>query len=197
MDAMTMAALGKIGGAAALTLAAVGSGMGAGTAGMAAVGAWKKCYVQDKPAPFLLLIFIGAPLSQTIYGMILMNAMVRACSLATYVPAEALKAAQEAAKKAVDAGGVASWTSMLPPDILATATQALSVGASAWPAMVAAGLLGGLAIGLSALWQGRAGSACADSLAETGQGFGNYLMTIGVVETVALFVLVFLQTALR
>ena len=36
-----------------------------------------------------------------------------------------------------------------------------------------------------------AGAAGADALAETGQGFGNYLMTLGVVETVALFVLVF------
>jgi V/A-type H+-transporting ATPase subunit K len=35
-------------------------------------------------------------------------------------------------------------------------------------------------------------SACAaESYAETGQGFGNYMMVIGICETVALFVMVF------
>jgi V/A-type H+-transporting ATPase subunit K len=151
MDAVTMEALGKVGAAAAIAFGAMGSAIGTGTAGMAAVGAWKKCYIQDKAAPFLLLIFIGAPLSQTIYGMILMNAIGRAAS----------------------------------------------EGAGLWPAMIAAGVLGGIAMAMSAMWQGRAGAAGADALAETGQGFGNYLMTIGVVETVALFVLVFIQAAIR
>ncbi len=40
-----------IGMAAALTLSALGSGIGAGIASMAAVGGWKKCYVENKPAP--------------------------------------------------------------------------------------------------------------------------------------------------
>lgn len=151
MDAVTMEALGKVGAAAAIAFGAMGSAIGTGTAGMAAVGAWKKCYIQDKAAPFLLLIFIGAPLSQTIYGMILMNAIGRAAS----------------------------------------------GSAGLWPAMIAAGVLGGIAMAMSAMWQGRAGAAGADALAETGQGFGNYLMTIGVVETVALFVLVFIQAAIR
>ena len=62
-----------LGVAAALGLSALGSALGIGTAGMAAVGAWKKCYAQNRMAPFLLIVFIGAPLSQTIYGMILMN----------------------------------------------------------------------------------------------------------------------------
>ena len=62
-----------LGVAAALGLAATGSALGIGVAGMAAVGAWKKCYAQNRMAPFLLIVFIGAPLSQTIYGMILMN----------------------------------------------------------------------------------------------------------------------------
>jgi V/A-type H+-transporting ATPase subunit K len=57
--------------------------------------------------------------------------------------------------------------------------------------MATAGILGGIALGVSAWLQGRAGAACADALAETNQGFGNYLMTIGIIETVALFVLVF------
>ena len=57
---------------AAIGFAAIGSAYGTGVAASAAIGAWKKCYMQNKPAPFQLLIFAGAPLSQTIYGMILM-----------------------------------------------------------------------------------------------------------------------------
>ena len=65
MDAATIEALGKAGGAAALGLAAVGSSIGAGLAGASAIGAWKKCYAQSKAAPFILITFIGAPLSST------------------------------------------------------------------------------------------------------------------------------------
>ena len=32
--------------------------------------------------------------------------------------------------------------------------------------------------------------------AETGEGFGNYLTVLGIVETVALFVMIFIQKAL-
>lgn len=154
MDAITMAAIGKAGAAAAIAWAAFGSALGTGTAGMAAVGAWKKCYVQNKRAPFQLLIFIGAPLSQTIYGLILMQTMIAAC----------------------DAG--------------------LKSGEFInWPAMLSAGIFGGMAMGASAWFQGKTGAAGSDALAETGQGFGNYLITLGIVETVALFVMVFIQAS--
>ena len=59
--------------AAALGLSAAGSAFGAGFAGMASVGAWKKCYAAGKPAPFIMIAFTGAPLTQTIYGFLLMN----------------------------------------------------------------------------------------------------------------------------
>lgn len=131
-----------LGVAAVMCLSAMGSALGIGAAGMAAVGAWKKCYIQNKMAPFLLIVFIGAPLSQTIYGMILMNKIV------------------EAAAK-----GVFLWS---------------------------IGILGGTAIGLSAFYQGKIGASGADALAETGKGFTNYLIALGVIETVALFVMVFL-----
>ena len=75
MDANTLLQWRDLGMAGALGLAAVGSGLGAGIAGMAACGAWKKCLMQGKPAPFILLVFVGAPLTQTIYGMIVMNSM--------------------------------------------------------------------------------------------------------------------------
>ncbi|HOO20468.1 MAG TPA: V-type ATP synthase subunit K [Kiritimatiellia bacterium] len=146
-----MLALAKAGGLAALGVAAIGSAIGSGVAGASAIGAWKKCYAQSKAAPFILITFIGAPLSQTIYGMILMNTIVG-------------KVAGE---------GAAEWA------------------AANWAACLLAGLCGGLGMCFSAWYQGKAGAAGADALAETGQGFGNYLMTLGVVETVALFVLVF------
>ena len=54
----------------------------------------------------------------------------------------------------------------------------------------------GLGIGLSALFQGRAGAAACDSQAETNQGFTNYLAALGIVETVAIFTMVFTLIAL-
>lgn len=152
-----MAALGKLGGAMALSMGALGSCLGVGAAGAAAVGSWKKCYAQNKTAPFILVTFIGAPLSQTIYGMILMNQMAAKCTPVNGQSAEQFAAA-----------------------------------VSNWPAMLGIGLLGGLAIGLSAMFQGRIGAAASDAMAETGKGFGNYLMALGVIETVALFVMVFI-----
>jgi V/A-type H+/Na+-transporting ATPase subunit K len=137
--------VGLIGVGAALALAAIGSAIGAGSAGMAAVGAWKKCFAQNRPAPFMLVAFVGAPLTQTIYGFILMNTL--------------LEAAED-----------------IDPMML-----------------LGAGILGGIAMGFSAIFQGRAGAGASDALAETGKGFGNYIMVLGLVETVALFVMVFLM----
>lgn len=132
---------GQIGIAAALALAAVGSALGAGSAGMAAIGAWKKCFANNKQAPFMLVVFVGAPLTQTIYGMILMGALGRS------------------EKEAMIKLGI--------------------------------GILGGIAMGFSAWFQGKSGAVASDALAETGKGFGNYIIVLGLVETVALFVMVF------
>ena len=136
--------IGLIGIGSALAFAAMGSAIGSGTAGMAAVGAWKRAFVQNRPAPFLLVAFVGAPLTQTIYGLILMNTLA-------------------AAVADVDAG-----------------------------LMLGAGIAGGIAMGLSAWFQGRAAAVACDAFGETGKGFGNYLLVLCLVETVALFVLVFL-----
>ena len=59
------------------------------------------------------------------------------------------------------------------------------------PLGLAVGIFGGIAIGLSALFQGKAAAAACDSLAETGKGTANYFIVVGVIETVALFALVF------
>jgi V/A-type H+-transporting ATPase subunit K len=153
MDASLAPALIKLGGAAALGFAAIGSALGTGTAGMAGIGAWKKCYAQNKPAPFILLVFIGAPLSQTIYGLLLLLSFNKMALLET--------------------AGVM------------------------YPAVLGAGIIGGIAMGISAWYQGKVGAAGSDALGETGQGFGNYLTTLGIVETVALFVMIFIQMALK
>jgi V/A-type H+/Na+-transporting ATPase subunit K len=139
--------LGDMG--ASVALSAIGSGLGAGTAGMAAIGSWKKCYAQNKAAPFIMLAFVGAPLTQTIYGMILRNA---------------IKAAN------------------MPPE------------SYKWQLIY--GILGGLAIGVSAWWQGKAGASAADAFGETGKGFAQYMIVLGVIEAVAIFVLAFLLTAI-
>ncbi len=145
METNLLSQFQDLGIAASLAFAAIGSAMGTGIAGMAAVGSWKKCFAQNKNAPFILTVFVGAPLSQTIYGMIVMNALL------------------ELAKK-----GQFMWS---------------------------AGILCGIAMGVSAWMQGRAGAAASDAMAETGKGFGNYLMVLGVIETVALFVMVFILMA--
>ena len=135
-----------IGMAAALGLSAAGSAFGAGFAGMASVGAWKKCYASGKQAPFILIAFSGAPLTQTIYGFLLMNFI----------------------------------------------NSAYAAGAGCDPGLaLGVGLFGGLAIGLSGLFQGRCAAAAADALGATGKGTANYFIVVGVVETVALFTLVF------
>ena len=132
-----------------LAVAAVGSALGTAVAGMSAIGAWKRAFAQNQAAPFILIAFVGAPLSQTIYGMILRNA-IRAANL--------------------------------PPET--------------YKYQMLIGLVAGFAMGMSAYMQGKAGAKAADALAETGKGFGNYIMVLGVIETVALFVMVFTMTAL-
>ena len=130
-----------LGVSAVLAFAAMGSALGTGYAGMAAIGAWKKAFAQNKAATFILVAFVGAPLTQTIYGMIVMN-----------------KIAELAAK------GSYMWS---------------------------IGVLCGIAMGLSALMQGKAGATAADAMGETDRGFGNYIVVIGIIETVALFVMAF------
>ena len=133
---------GMLGAAVCMGIAAIGSAIGIGIAGQAAIGAWKRCYVNNKPAPFILTVFAGAPLTQTIYGFLLMNSM-RA--------------------KASDNPGF----------------------------YLGLGIASGLAMCFSAIAQGKAGAAGSDALGETGKGFAQYIMVVGLCETVALFAMVF------
>jgi V/A-type H+-transporting ATPase subunit K len=130
---------------AALAISATGSALGTGVAAMSAVGAWKKCYLQNKAAPILLSAFVGAPLTQTIYGFILMNFMMNAVQQNQFL-----------------------WSM---------------------------GIFAGIAMGTSAFLQGKAAAGAADAMAETGKGFANYLLALGIIESVALFTMVFMLLA--
>lgn len=138
--------IGMIGVAAVLGISAIGSAIGAGIAGQAAIGAWKRNYMANKPASFLLVVFAGAPLTQTIYGFILLQRMM---------------------------------SSTKDPFLL-----------------LAAGVIGGLAMGMSAIAQGQASASSCDAFGETGKGFGQYITVVGLCETVALFVMAFTFGAL-
>ena len=48
---------GWFGAACALGISAIGSAIGLAVAGQATVGAWKRCYMNNKPAPFILVAF--------------------------------------------------------------------------------------------------------------------------------------------
>ena len=131
-------------------LSSAGSAIGTGIAASAAVGAWKKCYAHNRPAPFTMLTFVGMPLSNTLYGMIVMFGVIGRATNA-----------------------------------------ALSITPGAGWALLAMCVFIGLVIGLASLTQARAAACACDAQGETGQGFGNYLAAIGIIEGVTLFVFVF------
>ena len=136
---------GMLGAAVCMGIAAIGSAIGIGIAGQGAIGAWKRCYVNNKPAPFILTVFAGAPLTQTIYGFLLMQQMA---------------------------------SSEKNPGFL-----------------LGLGIASGLAMCFSAIAQGKAGAAGSDALGETGKGFAQYIMVVGLCESVALFSMVFSMIA--
>ena len=66
-----------------------------------------------------------------------------------------------------------------------------------WLMALCVGIFGGAAIGFSAFMQGKVAVASCDALATTGKGTANYFIVIGIVETVALFSLVFCMLLLN
>ena len=135
----------------AVGFSAAGSAIGIGKAACAAIGAWKKCYAQNKQAPYILFSYVGAPLTQTLYGMILMFVILGLVG------------------NCIPGSGVAA---------------------------VILGVFAGVGIGASAAMQGQAAAGAADSQAETGKGLANNMAALGVVETVAIFVMVFAMIAI-
>lgn len=69
--------LGTVGGLFALGLAAIGSGLGIAVAGQAAAGGWAREGKENKTLSFPYIILMGLPLSQTIYGFVLLMLMQR------------------------------------------------------------------------------------------------------------------------
>lgn len=76
--------LGQLGFALPLGLGAIGSALGIGAAGRSAAGAWAKEAREGKGLNFQYIILTGMPLSQTIYGFVLMIALTKGL---TYDPA--------------------------------------------------------------------------------------------------------------
>jgi V/A-type H+-transporting ATPase subunit K len=74
---MEWAFLGQIGLALAFGLAAMGSSLGIIAAGKAAAGAWAKEAKAGMALRFNYIIFVGAPISQTFYAMIVMHEMAK------------------------------------------------------------------------------------------------------------------------
>ena len=138
---------GMLGAAICMGIAAIGSAIGIGIAGQGAIGAWKRCYMNNKPAPFILTVFAGAPLTQTIDGFLLMSIKLK------------------------------------------------TLGAENPGMALGLGIASGLAMCFSAIAQGKAGAAGSDALGETGKGFAQYIMVVGLCESVALFAMVFSMIA--
>ena len=67
--------LGQLGMGLAVGMAALGSSIGAGAAGMSAAGAWAKDAKAGKPLRFIYIICVAAPITQTVYGFIVMTQM--------------------------------------------------------------------------------------------------------------------------
>ena len=67
---------------------------------------------------------------------------------------------------------------------------------AAWPLYLTIGVLGGLGLMFSAWYQGKAAAGGCNAFGETNQGFANYLMVLGIVETTAIFALVFALLAM-
>ena len=129
-------------------ISAAGSVLGTSVAASAAIGSWKKCFTHNKPAPFTLLTFVGMPLTNSLYGMVLMFSII--------------------------------------PKAL---TQSMIPGAGY--AMLAMCIFVGLIIAFAAWMQTRAAACACDAQGETGQGFGNYIAAIGIIEGVTIFIFVF------
>ena len=108
-----------------LALSAVGSAIGIGIAGQAAAGAWAKEARAGRPLSFTYVILVGLPLSQTIYGAILMLIGLRD---RVYAP-EVLSANAGALLGIAVAGGLAEMVSAwFQGRIGAAACRALSEG---------------------------------------------------------------------
>ena len=142
---MSLEIMAYIGIGSSFAFSMMGSVVGALIAGSAVIGAWKKCFIQNKPAPFIMVAFAGCPLTNIIYGFILMGQLA-----------------------------ISDVNSFM---------------------LMFMGIAAGIGIGASSYVQARCAACAAEAYAETGQGFGNYIMVIGICETISLFAMVFTMLA--
>ena len=134
--------LGWIGIGGCFGLSATGASIGMFANGPAVIGAWKKCYLQNKPAPFIIIVFACTCLSNIIYGFILLNVLSVPTAMNDYM-------------------------------------------------LLTLGLGSGACIGAVAITQAMCAAAAADAYVETGQGYGSYLMVVGIAESISLLAVVF------
>jgi V/A-type H+-transporting ATPase subunit K len=139
---MEVGLLGELGITLSFGISATGASIGMFANGPAVIGAWKKCYIKNRPAPFIMVVFAATCLSNIIYGFILMNVL--------------------------------------------SVTTKLTDG---W--LFGLGVGSGCCVAAVAVTQAMCSAAAADAYAETGQGFGNYLMVVGIAESISLFGVVF------
>jgi len=133
----------------ALAMPAIGSLLGANAAGMAALGAWKKCFLENRPAPFLLVAFVGAP------------------ALPDHL--------------------------RLDPD----ERRARRAGGSAPAHAICHWAYGRADSGRFGVGAGPGGSSGCGRPCRPRERLGNFIIVIGIIETVALMVMVFMMTALK
>jgi V/A-type H+-transporting ATPase subunit K len=143
--------LGLLAASLVFGLAAIGSGIGIMIGGMATIGAWKKCYINKKAAPMTFLAFAGNPLSQTIYGFILMGQIM---------------------------------------------APAMSASPDEFAKFLGLSLAGGVALLATAVAQGKLAACAVEAIAETGKGFAQFMIIMGIAETVALFAMVLTMTSI-
>lgn len=141
MDAGFSTFVKDLGEISVVAIASFGSSMGIRAAALSAIGGIKKCYIQNKPIPGVLIVYIAAPISQTIYGLILLLQLIPAMDKSAYL-------------------GLF-------------------------------GVFAGMGLAVSAYGQGIIGAAAADAACETGKGDPKFIIALGIIETVALFVMVF------
>jgi len=140
---------GALGAGLVLGISAIGAAIGIGITGSASIGAAKRCLKANQPVPMLMLTFAGFPLTQVIYGFIIMQQMINV------------------EVTAVNAGR-----------------------------MFGIGVGGGLIMCIAGIFQGKVGASACDALGDTGKGAAFYIAVLGIIETVALFGMVFTLTSL-
>ncbi|MCL2093489.1 MAG: V-type ATP synthase subunit K [Treponema sp.] len=123
-------------------LSSLGAVIGVTVNAPAVIGAWKKSALNNRPAPFIMVIFAATCMTNIIYGYIAMDAM---------------------ANSVIMSDNFIFFMS----------------------------LTAGICIGMNSYIQAMICANAADAFGETGRNFGNYMMVVGVVETFALFIMVF------